>query len=936
MTGPEREAEPGRARVEGPTEAGGAPGEPAPADPRPRQVGRYRILGLLGAGGMGSVYKAEDASLGRLAAVKIPLLTATPEDRERAAQRFLREARAAAAVRHPHVCPIYDVGEQDGWPYVVMAYIDGRSLADRLNGGRIDDPREAVRLARQVAEALTAVHAHGIVHRDLKPGNILLDAAGQAILTDFGLAHSADSDRLTVTGAVLGTPAYMAPEQAAGKTKEVGPAADVYALGAVLYECLTGRPAYQAATPLATLAQVLLDDPAPPSQHRPDLDPGLEAVVLRAMARRPEDRFLDARAFTDALRRWEEGAPAPAAPPEPAAAPPGKAPVSGRDLPAPRRRGRRLAVAAAAVAVLLGASIPLAYWATTRHPERAPAPSPPPPDEKPVNERADSGPPRVHIGFDVETDGVVTKMELPFVVGVLADLSGQPAQPLPPLKERKFVAIDRDHFDQVLEQAAPRLALTVPDRLGGGDQLAVELSFRRLEDFKPLAVARQVDALKMLLDARRAAESAEPSDVKRISDIDKKLSAQLAAILHHPDFRRLEATWRGLYLLVDTAGTGDRLKVRVLNVSKGELLNDADKAVDFDQTVLFRKVYEEEFGQLGGEPYGLLVGDYEFGRDDADVRLLQSVADVAAYAHAPFVAAASPALFGVERFADLQSTRGLAALFAGPEHAAWRAFRDSDSSRYVGLTLPHVLARIPYGSEFYRIDGFDFEESVEGRDQDALVWMSAAWAFAAQVTDAYARSGWPARIAGWEGGGRVVGVPIFAFPAENGEGKVKRSTDVSVWGRREAELSGLGFLPLLHGSGQAEPAFMAAQSCHNPRASPDLDPADASRLDVLLCGSRYVHTLQVMARDKIGAFVERRDCERWLNDWLNGYVLADPAGADESALARRPLASARLEVRELRAKPGWYEIVFHLRPRYQLEPEPTAPVRLTAEVPVRQ
>jgi type VI secretion system protein ImpC len=314
------------------------------------------------------------------------------------------------------------------------------------------------------------------------------------------------------------------------------------------------------------------------------------------------------------------------------------------------------------------------------------------------------------------------------------------------LKERKFVAIDRDHFDQVLEQAAPRLTLTVPDRLGGGDKLSVELSFRRLEDFEPVHVAAQVEGLRALLDSRRQAASMEPPDAPRVADCDRKLSAQLREILRHPDFRRLEATWRGLRYLVDQTATSEGVKIRILNVAKRELAEDAAKVADFDETVLYGKVYKDEFEPLEGEPYGLLVGDFAFdGNVKEDVSLLRSLSDVAAYAHAPFVASASPRMFGLERYGELPGRRDLPARFAGEEYADWRAFRAADASRFVALTLPAALARPPYGAGGVRAEGFDFEEAADGRNADDFVWMSAAWPFAARAADAFAHDGWPAR-----------------------------------------------------------------------------------------------------------------------------------------------------------------------------------------------
>jgi tRNA A-37 threonylcarbamoyl transferase component Bud32 len=268
----------------------------------PAQVGRYRVLERLGAGGMGTVYRAHDPQLDRVVAIKVPLFDVRPNQLEERLQRFQREARAAAQVWHPHVCPIYDVGEHEGQPYVVMAYVEGRPLSARLAAGRFEDPMEAVLVALQLLDALEAVHAKGIVHRDLKPGNILLDAVGRPILTDFGLARpEQSSEQLTSDGVVLGTPSYMAPEQAAGLTEKVGPWTDLYSLGVVLYQMLTGRLPFEGPT-LTVLARIMHEAPPPPRGLRPDLDMGLEAVLLKALAKERTARYQSAREFAEALR----------------------------------------------------------------------------------------------------------------------------------------------------------------------------------------------------------------------------------------------------------------------------------------------------------------------------------------------------------------------------------------------------------------------------------------------------------------------------------------------------------------------------------------------------------------------------------------------------------------------------------------------------------
>jgi type VI secretion system protein ImpC len=421
-----------------------------------------------------------------------------------------------------------------------------------------------------------------------------------------------------------------------------------------------------------------------------------------------------------------------------------------------------------------------------------------------------------------------------------------------------------------------------------------------------------------------------------IAQIDKKLSAQLNEVMHHADFQKLEGTWRGLHYLVQQSETSDTLKIKVLNVSKRDLFKDLEKAVEFDQSALFKKVYEDEYGQLGGEPYGLLIGDYEFSRHPEDVSLLKMVSNVASAAHAPFVAAAAPQLLNLQNYTELTAPRDLAKIFQGVEFAAWKSFRESEDSRYVALTLPRTLARLPYGPEFKRVDEFNFEEDVDGKYHDKYLWMNAAWAYAARVTDASAKYGWFARTRGVEGGGKVEGLPVHTFPTDDGDVAMKCPTEIAISDRREFELSNLGFLPLLWCKGRDFAVFMGAQSAQKPKQY--FDPAAnanaelSAKFNYLLCVSRFAHYLKVMARDKIGSFMEVKDCEQWLNTWIMNYVIANPQTAGEEAKAKSPLADAKVEVREVKGKPCWYEAVAYLRPHFQLETLTTS-MRLVAEVP---
>jgi type VI secretion system protein ImpC len=420
-----------------------------------------------------------------------------------------------------------------------------------------------------------------------------------------------------------------------------------------------------------------------------------------------------------------------------------------------------------------------------------------------------------------------------------------------------------------------------------------------------------------------------------IGEIDKKLTAQLNEVMHHADFQKLEGTWRGLHYLVHQSETGETLKIRVMNVKKQELFKDLEKAVEFDQSQLFKKAYEEEYGQLGGQPYGMFIGDYDFGRGAEDVQLLKMLSNVAAASHAPFVSNVSPKMFNFDRFTELSNPRDLAKIFDTVEYAAWKSFRESEDSRYVALAMPRVLARLPYGEDFKKVTDFGFEESVDGTNHDKYCWMGAAWAYGARITDAYAKDGWFARTRGVEGGGKVEGLPVHTFPTDDGDIAMKCPTEIAITDRREFELSNLGFLPLLHAKGKDFAVFLGTQSCQ--KAKTYFDPAAnanaelSTKLNYMMCTARFAHYLKVMARDKIGSFMEVKDCERWLNNWIGNFC-CDPALAGEKTKAQKPLAEAKVEVREVKGKPGWYEAVAWLRPHFQLETLSTS-MRLVAEVP---
>jgi type VI secretion system protein ImpC len=421
----------------------------------------------------------------------------------------------------------------------------------------------------------------------------------------------------------------------------------------------------------------------------------------------------------------------------------------------------------------------------------------------------------------------------------------------------------------------------------------------------------------------------------RIAQIDHLVSLQLNQVMHAPEFQKLEGTWRGLRYLMDNSETGTMLKIRVLNASKKDLLRDLQKAPEFDQSALFKKVYEDEYGVFGGEPFGALIGDYEFGKHPEDIELLEKVSNVAAASHAPFLTAADSSLMNLDSFTNLGQPRDLAKIYDSTEFAKWKSFRQSEDSRYVGLCVPHILMRLPYGRDTKPVDGFNYEEAVDGTDHSKYLWGNAAYALGTRLTTAFAMHGWCAAIRGVEGGGLVEGLPAHNFRTDEGDIALKCPTEIAITDRREKELADLGFVPLVHCKNTDYAAFFSIQSAQKPKLY-DKEAANAnarlsSQLPYILAVSRFAHYLKAMMRDKIGSFMSRAECERFLNDWIMNYVTSDDT-AGPIIKARKPLKEARVEVTEVPGKPGAYRAVAFLRPHFQLD-EIAVSLRLVAELP---
>lgn len=435
--------------------------------------------------------------------------------------------------------------------------------------------------------------------------------------------------------------------------------------------------------------------------------------------------------------------------------------------------------------------------------------------------------------------------------------------------------------------------------------------------------------------AMTVSKDAEAAINARIAQIDKLISAQLNEILHHSQFQKLEASWRGLKYLLDQSETNDMLKIKIFNATKKELLRDLQLAAEFDQSALFKKVYEEEFGVFGGAPFGALVGDYEFGRGPADMELLEKVAQVAASAHAPFLSAASPELLNLDRFTNISGVRDVSKIFDSTEYAKWKSFRQSDDSRYVGLCLPHILMRLPYGADTKQIESFNYEEGVDGTDHGKYLWGNAAYALAARLTSAFSKYGWCAAIRGVEGGGLVEGLPAHTFRTDEGDVALKCPTEVAITDRREKELADQGLVPLVHCKNTDYAAYFSVQSCNKPKLY-DKESANANsrisaQLPYILAMSRFAHYLKAMMRDKIGSFMSRADCQRFLNNWISNYVCADD-NATQSVKAQLPLREAQIEVAEIPGKPGAYRATAFLKPHFQLD-ELSVSLRLVADLP---
>jgi type VI secretion system protein ImpC len=477
--------------------------------------------------------------------------------------------------------------------------------------------------------------------------------------------------------------------------------------------------------------------------------------------------------------------------------------------------------------------------------------------------------------------------------------------------------------------------------LEGSDFAALlKKEFKPKTDEAKSAVEQAVQTLAQQALANTALRSTDAVRTieAMIAALDKRLTEQVNKIIHHEDFQKLESAWRGLHYLVNNTETDEQLKIRVMNVSKQELGKTLKryKGTAWDQSPLFKKLYEEEYGQFGGEPYGALVGDYHFDHTPPDVELLGELSKLAASAHAPFITGASPSVMQMESWQELANPRDLTKIFTTPEYAAWRSLRESDDARYLAMCMPRFLARLPYGAKTSPVDEFDFEEDTAGATHAKYSWANAAYAMAVNVNRSFKSYGWCSRIRGIESGGAVENLPTHSFPSDDGGVDMKCPTEIAISDRREAELSKYGFLSMIHRKNSDFAAFISGQSLQKPQEYDDPDAtanaALAARLPYLFACNRFAHYLKCIVRDKVGSFRSREGMQNWLNEWILNYVDGDPANSSEDTKAKRPLAAAQVEVEEIEGSPGYYQSKFYLKPHYQLEGL-TVSLRLVSKLP---
>ncbi len=473
------------------------------------------------------------------------------------------------------------------------------------------------------------------------------------------------------------------------------------------------------------------------------------------------------------------------------------------------------------------------------------------------------------------------------------------------------------------EQQVPETAVEEEEAPSLLDEILQETKLKPSDE--AYAVAKKgVEALisELVTPGKEVAKISPAVINEMVAEIDQKLSRQLDAILHHPEFQKLESAWRALKLLVDRTDFRENIKIEIVNISKEDLLEDFEDAPEVVKSGLYKLVYTSEYGQFGGQPYGAMIGNYEFGPGPQDIKLLQYVASVAAMSHAPFIAAAGPQFFGIESFTELPNLKDLQSIFEGPQYIKWQSFRESEDSRYVGLTMPRFLLRLPYGQDTQPVKAFNYEENVR-ENHEHYLWGNTAFAFATRLTDSFAKYRWCPNIIGPRSGGAVEDLPLHQYEAM-GEIQTKIPTETLISERREYELSEQGFIALTMRKGSDNACFFSANSVQKPKyfgISKEGKEAEANyrlgtQLPYLFIICRLAHYIKVLQRENIGSWKERVDLERELNNWIKQYV-ADMDNPAPGVRSRRPLRQAKITVEEVEGEPGWYKVGIKVRPHFK-------------------
>ncbi|MBI3871717.1 MAG: type VI secretion system contractile sheath large subunit [candidate division Zixibacteria bacterium] len=455
------------------------------------------------------------------------------------------------------------------------------------------------------------------------------------------------------------------------------------------------------------------------------------------------------------------------------------------------------------------------------------------------------------------------------------------------------------------------------------EEILLETKLKPTDEGYDVAREGMRELIALLATPEKKGERVQQKIVdEMIAEIDSKMSRQLDQILHNPQFQSMESAWRGLKLVVDRTDFRENVKLELLNVSKEDLLNDFSDSPEIPKSGLYKLIYSREYGQFGGSPVGAMIANYDFGPGSQDIALMQYCASVGAMAHAPFIAAASPQFFGEDSWLKFPNLKDLKSIMEGPRYTKWRGFRESEDARYVGLTAPRFLLRLPYSKTDNPVKSFDYNETVTDKHSSYL-WGNTAFTFATRLTDSFAKWRWCPNIIGPKGGGAVENLPIHTFEAM-GEVQAKIPTEILITERREFELAEEGFIGLTMRKDSDNACFFSANSAQKPKTfgisaegkDAELNYKLGTQLPYMFIVSRLAHYLKVIQRENLGSWKERSDLERELNDWIRQYVV-DMDNPKPGVRSRKPLRKAQVTVEDVEGNPGWYKVDLKVRPHFK-------------------